>query len=141
MKKYNIPATDYLVTYSNNDNTWSQNRIPTIQILRGSEFNLRGLPMMSVRRERNYDRSDGTFLSKGSTIKGISYDLMYLIPWQEATVRRINNKYSSSTGTIVQDGVYGIDTSLSTQTRYVITATVYGNISVTVYLDIISSMD
>ena len=141
MKQYIIPDTDYKVTY--NSNTWSQRRIPAIQIVRGSTFDLRGLPMMSVRRERNFDRSDGGFFGAGTVIKGVSYDLMYLIPWQNATVRRINNRYSSSgnTGTVVPNGVYGIDTSLSTQTRYVITATAFNGIPITVYLDIVSSVD
>ena len=141
MKEYIIPDTDYKVTY--NSGTWSQRRIPAIQIVRGSTFDLRGLPMMSVRRERNFDRSDGGFFGKGTVIKGVSYDLMYLIPWQNATVRRINNRYSSSgnTGTVVPNGVYGIDTSLSTQTRYVITTTAFNGIPITVYLDIVSSVD
>ena len=143
MKIYEIPKTDYIITYSGGN--WSQQRIPVISVKQNSVFDMRGLPIMTVKRERNWVRSDGGFFGKGEVLKGVSYDLSYLIPWQDATVYYTTDKFNQfASYTALEGGIAAIDTSAATNCRYRIQTTIdFGSqkVPVTVYLDITPNND
>ena len=78
--------------------------------------------MMSVTLYRpTVSKANGGIVGGTTTYKGVEYDLMYLIPWQNSTVYYLADRYGSASGTlgnIVSGGFGAIDTGSKSGARY-----------------------
>ena len=143
MTSYKFPTTGYYVKNSGGT-TYTQNAVPNIRVAQGAMFDLRYLPMMSMTLYRPaVTVSDGGFLGGTTTYAGVNYDVMYLIPWQDATVYYLADRYSApsgSQGNIVSGGFAAIDTGSRVGARYTLVTSFYvgsARITVTCCIDIV----
>ncbi|MBO7156819.1 MAG: hypothetical protein J6V83_05390, partial [Clostridia bacterium] len=113
-------ATSYKI--EKKGSVYKQNSVPVIKMEQGSMFSLRYLPTISVKEERpDVTWQEGLLFSTTTTVTGFSYDLMYLIPWQNAKVYYVADRNNSamwnplngSMGTLVSGGVGAITTDQS----------------------------
>ena len=117
-------ATSYRVIYQGS--RFKQTGAPIIRVATNSMFDLRYLPMIAVTEYRptvEYSGNGFTGAFVSTTVEGFEYDLMYLIPWQNAkvyytTAKEDPNKWNpinGAYGTLVSGGFGAISTERSKQ--------------------------